>query len=134
MAAGLTILKAGHKYLLGIPPTVGVKEFKVERKLVKKYGTYIPIPFTFVNTFLDIRKDKVKLRHKRHYNTIFISSEKLGKPDLIIAFSIPQDASYEIVNGRLNIVAPEHKKIAVVVMGDLTEPVDIPNIVNIVRA
>jgi len=134
MATGLSILKAGRKYLLGIPPTVGVKEFKIDRKLVKKYGTYIPIPFTFMNAFLDVKKGKVKLRRKKHYNTIFMSGEKLGEPDLIIAFSIPEDASYQVIDKRLNIVVPEHKKVSIVVLGDLTEPVDVPNLVNIVRA
>lgn len=134
MAKGLTILKAGHKYLLGIPPTVGIKEFRIDRKLVKKFGTYIPIPFTIPDSLIYIKKDKVKLRHHKHYNTIFLSGEKLGKSDIIIAFSIPQNASYEVVNGRLTIAAPERKKVAIVVLGDLTSPVDIPSIVNIVRA
>ena len=135
MAEGLTILKAGHKYLLGIPPTVGVRQFKVDRKIVKKFGTFMPVPFTIPDSFIEIhKKGKIKLRHKRHYNTIFLSGNRLGKADIIVAFSIPEKASYEVIDKRLTIVSPKGKKIPVVVLGDLTEPVDLPSIVNVVRA
>jgi len=119
----LSIQKLGRKYILMIPPSVGIEQFRVHKQIVKDYGRFIPVPSILDNTAIIFRKhgSVVFLKPKKGYKTYFMPIEN----GVIVVISAPKkvDVVYHKDINKIELIG-DHAKARVAILGDLEHPID----------
>jgi hypothetical protein len=120
----LTVQKIGRSYYLLIPPSIGVKKFKISRKMIKEIGRSLPIPAVIEDADLSIRKGVVVLKKHKKHRVHFIPLSN----GAIAVVAIPRDVDvfYRKDENRLGLIHDKkHVKGKIVLLGDIDHPISL---------
>ncbi len=119
----LSIQKIGHRYILMIPPSVGIEQFRVHKKIVKNFGRFIPVPSILDDTAITFKKHGsiVYLKSKKGHKTHFMPLPS----GAIVVISVPKDVDviYHKDIGKIELKG-KHAKAKVAILGDLEHPIE----------